>query len=78
MEAIKASDLFGDTASSKKSAELFEEYTSELNKSFANASTVPGQAPTANPVAQLEALVANIEIVDISNVISGVKNVQYT
>ena len=59
MEAIKASDLFGDTASSKKSAELFEEYTSELNKSFANASTVPGQAPTANPVAQLEALVAN-------------------
>jgi hypothetical protein len=59
MEAIKASDLFGDTSSSKKSAEMFEEYTSELNKSFANASSVPGQAPTANPVAQLEALVAN-------------------
>jgi hypothetical protein len=59
MEAIKASDLFGETNSSKKSAELFEEYTSELTKSFANASTVPGQAPTANPVAQLEALVAN-------------------
>ena len=59
MEAIKASDLFGDTTSAKKSAEKFEEYTSELNKAFANASSVPGQAPAASPVAQLEALVAN-------------------
>jgi hypothetical protein len=58
MESIKASDLFGhDTA--KKSAEAMDEYLGTLNKSFSNPSTVPGQAPQADPAAQLEALVAN-------------------
>jgi hypothetical protein len=54
----KASDLFGDVKP-KKAAELQDEYLGELNKSFANPSTVPGQAPTVDPTAQLEALVAN-------------------
>jgi len=54
----KASDLFGDVKP-KKAAELQDEYLGELNKSFSNPSTVPGQAPTVDPTAQLEALVAN-------------------
>lgn len=56
----KASDLFGDVKP-KKAAELQEQYLGELNKSFSNPSTTPGQAPTAavDPVAQLEALAAN-------------------
>ena len=54
----KASDLFGDVKP-KKAAELQDEYLGELNKSFSNPSTVPGQAPTVDPTSQLEALVAN-------------------
>lgn len=54
----KATDLFGDVKP-KKAAELQEEYLSELNKSFANASTTPGQAPAADVSSQIEALVAN-------------------
>jgi hypothetical protein len=56
--APKVSDLFSD-ASPKEAAERMEEFTSELGKSLSNASTVPGQAPQADPTAQLEALVAN-------------------
>lgn len=59
LNAPKASDLFGDELSAKKSAQRHEEFLGELNKSLANPSTVPGQAPAASPEAQLEALVAN-------------------
>ena len=54
----KATDLFGDVKP-KKAAELQEQYLGELNKSFSNASTVPGQAPTADATSQIESLVAN-------------------
>jgi hypothetical protein len=53
--APKAADLF-DGASPKEAAVLMEEYTSELSKSLGNASSVPGQAPTVDPLAQMEAL----------------------
>jgi hypothetical protein len=54
----KATDLFGDVTA-KKAAQKFDEYQGELVKSFSNASTVPGVAPSADPVAQMESLVAN-------------------
>ena len=54
----KATDLFGDVKP-KKAAELQEAYLGELNKSFSNASTVLGQAPTVDAASQIEALVAN-------------------
>ena len=54
----KATDLFGDVKP-KKAAELQEQYLGELNKSFSNPSTVPGQAPTVDATSQIEALVAN-------------------
>ena len=54
----KATDLFGDVKP-KKAAELQEAYLGELNKSFSNPSTVPGQAPTVDAASQIEALVAN-------------------
>ena len=54
----KATDLFGDVTP-KEAAVRQEEFLGELNKSFSNPSTVPGQAPQKDPVAQLEALVAN-------------------
>lgn len=55
LNAPKAADLF-DGASPKEAAVLMEEYTSELSKSLGNASSVPGQAPTTDPLAQMEAL----------------------
>ena len=54
----KAQDLFGD-ASPKEAAERFEEYSAELSKSLSRATNVPGQAPVADPVSAMEALVAN-------------------
>ena len=54
----KAKDLFGDVTP-VEAAKLQENYISELNKSFSNASSVPGMAPQADPAAQIEALVAN-------------------
>ena len=59
MDAIKASDLFADADSAKTAARRHEEYLETLNKSFSNPSTVPGQAPVADPSSQIEALVAN-------------------
>ena len=59
MEAVKATDLFSDEKSPKKAALRHEEFLGELNKSFSNPSNTPNVAPTANPVAQIEALVAN-------------------
>ena len=54
----KATDLFGDVKP-REAAELQEQYLGELNKSFANPSHTPGVAPQADPVSQLESLVAN-------------------
>jgi hypothetical protein len=54
----KASDLFGD-ATPREAAERFEEFTGELGKSLSRSAAMPGQAPVADPTAQLEALVAN-------------------
>jgi len=56
--APKAVDLFGDTTP-KEAALLMEEFTSELSKSLSNSTSVPGQAPTADPMSQLEALAAS-------------------
>jgi len=54
----KATDLFGNVKP-REAAELQEQYLGELNKSFANPSHTPGVAPQADPVSQIEALVAN-------------------
>ena len=54
-EMPRATDLFGD-ASPKEAAERHEEYLGTLSKSLSRAQTVPGQAPEADPVAQLEQL----------------------
>ena len=56
-EAMKAADLF-DAESPKKAAKAQEAYLTELNKSLA-APFTPGQSVPVNPVAQMEALVAN-------------------
>ena len=56
--APKVADLFAD-ASPREAAERMEEFTTELGKSLSNASTVPGQAPAADPLAAIEGLVAN-------------------
>ena len=58
LTAPKAVDLFGDTTP-KEAAQRMEEFTSELGKSLSNSTNVPGQAPTADPMAQLEALAAS-------------------
>ncbi len=55
LTAPKAVDLFGDTTP-VEAAQRMEEFTSELSKSLSNSTNVPGQAPTADPMAQLEAL----------------------
>ena len=49
MEPVKASDLFADADSAKTAARRHEEYLETLNKSLSNPSTVPGQAPVADP-----------------------------
>ena len=69
--APKVTDLFGD-ASPREAAERMDEYTSELGKSLSNASTVPGQAPAADPTTQLEALVANKSLTP--DVAAGLQN----
>ena len=51
----RATDLFGD-ASPKEAAERHEEYLDTLSKSLSRAQTVPGHAPEADPIAQLENL----------------------
>ena len=56
-EMPRATDLFGD-ASPREAAERHEEYLGELNKSLSNSSSVPGQAPTRDPLAAMEALAA--------------------
>ena len=56
--APKAGDLF-DGATPREAAERMEEFTGELGKSLSRSTSMPGQAPVADPTAQLEALVAN-------------------
>lgn len=58
LNAPKASDLF-DGATPREAAERMEEFTGELGKSLSRGSSTPGQAPVADPTAQIEALVAN-------------------
>jgi len=57
-EMPRATDLFGDS-SPVEAVSRMEEYTSELGKSLSNVSTVPGQAPSKDPVSAMETLVAN-------------------
>jgi len=54
----RAVELFGDETP-KAAAVAMDNYLGELNKSLSNPSTVPGQAPAADPVAQLESLALN-------------------
>ena len=58
LNAPKVADLFSD-ASPKEAAERYEEFSTELGKSLSRATTVPGQAPAADPLSAMEALVAN-------------------
>ena len=54
----KATDLFSDVESPKKAAKRMDEYQGELAKALSSGSTVPGQAPVADPVSALEAMAA--------------------
>ena len=69
--APKVADLFSD-ATPKEAAERMESFTTELGKSLSNASTVPGQAPAADPTVALEALVANKSL--SADVSAGLQN----
>jgi hypothetical protein len=69
--APKVADLFSD-ATPKEAAELMESFTAELGKSLSNASSVPGQAPAADPTTALEALVANKSL--SADVSAGLQN----
>ena len=55
----KASDLFSDVSSPKKAAKLMDEYQGELAKALSTGSSVPGQAPVADPMSALEAMAAS-------------------
>jgi hypothetical protein len=57
-DAVKASDLFGDSTP-KVAAEKMEHYLSTLDKSLSNGSATPGATPTPDAASQIEALVAN-------------------
>jgi hypothetical protein len=57
-EMPKAADLF-DGATPYEAAQKMEEYTDLLGKSLSNASHVPGQAPTQDPMAAMEALASS-------------------
>jgi hypothetical protein len=70
-EMPRATDLFGD-ASPREAAERHEEYLGELNKSLANSSSVPGQAPTQDPLAAMEALAATKSLTP--DALSGLQN----
>jgi hypothetical protein len=56
--APKAADLFGDS-SPVEAAQRMDEYTDLLNKSLSNSSGTPGQAPVADPMAQMELLASS-------------------
>ena len=57
-EMPRAKDLFGD-ASPIESAQKMEEYTEVLGKALSNASSVPGQAPAADPISAMESLASS-------------------
>jgi hypothetical protein len=55
----KATDLFADVESPKKAAKRMDEYQGELSKALSSGSSVPGQAPVADPMSVLESMAAN-------------------
>ena len=59
LETPRATDLFADAESPKAAAIRNEEFLETLNKSLGNPSTVPGQAPAADPMQAMEALAMN-------------------
>ena len=59
LETPRATDLFADAESPKAAAIRNEEFLETLNKSLGNPSTVPGQAPAADPMKAMEALAMN-------------------
>jgi len=54
-EMPRATDLFGDS-SAMDAAVKMDEFTTELGKSLSRSSSVPGQAPAADPMQALEQL----------------------
>ena len=70
-EMPKAADLF-DGATPVEAAHRMEEYTAELSKSLSAASSVPGQAPTQDPLAAMEALAASKSLT--ADAASGLQN----
>jgi len=57
-EMPRAKDLFGDAAPIE-AANRMEEYTESLGKALSHGSSVPGLAPSADPLTAIESLVAN-------------------
>jgi hypothetical protein len=51
----RATDLFGDSTAMEAAVKM-DEFTTELGKSLSRSSTVPGQAPAADPMQALEQL----------------------
>jgi hypothetical protein len=70
-EMPKAADLF-DGATPVEAANRMEEYTAELSKSLSAAASVPGQAPTQDPLAAMEALAASKSLT--ADAASGLQN----
>ena len=57
-EMPRAKDLFGDAAPIEAASRM-EEYTESLGKALSHGSSVPGLAPSADPLTAIESLVAN-------------------
>jgi len=57
-EMPRAKDLFGDAAPIEAASRM-EEYTESLGKALSHGSSVPGLAPSADPLTAIEGLVAN-------------------
>jgi len=57
-EMPRAKDLFGD-ATPIEAAQKMEEYTDLLGKALSSASSVPGQAPAADPISAMESLASS-------------------
>lgn len=70
-EMPRAKDLFGD-ATPLEAAQRMEEFTEVLGKSLSNASSVPGQAPSIDPMTAMESLVANKSLTP--DVLAGLNN----
>jgi hypothetical protein len=70
-EMPRAKDLFGD-ASPVEAASKMEEYTEVLGKALSNASSVPGQAPAADPISAMESLAASKSLT--ADALAGLNN----